>query len=300
MDFVVDQVVQLQHVHVANGDRLRVRFAGTTVEQHSLAVVSDQLVAVAIRQGAGKQALDGFRTNAIEHRGCHRCARLALFGALRNVLLPSGFDIRVEGDVPAGMRNPAQMQFQHLSKVHSRRHTQRVQHDVDRSTIREERHILFRQNAGDNALVAMSAGELVALGDLTMLRNVDADHLVHAVRQLVAVFFGVFAGDLLDVNHRTGLAVRHTQRGVTHFAALLTEDGAQQALFRSQLGFTLRGDLTHQNVAGFDFGADADNATLIEVGHRVFADVRQITGDLLGTQLGFAGVDLVFLDVNGA
>lgn len=81
------------------------------------------------------------------------------------------------------MRNPAQMQFQHLSKVHSRRHTQRVQHDVDRSTIREERHILFRQNAGDNALVAMSAGELVALGDLTMLRNVDADHLVHAVRQ---------------------------------------------------------------------------------------------------------------------
>ena len=94
--------------------------------------------------------------------------------------------------------------------------------------------------------------------------------------------------------------MRHTQRGVTHFAALLTEDGAQQALFRSQLGFALRGDLTHQNVAGFDFGADADNATLVEVGHRVFADVRQITGDLLGTQLGFAGVDLVFLDVNGA
>ena len=77
---------------------------------------------------------------------------------------------------------------------------------------------------------------LSPLGDLTMLRNVDANHLVHAVRQLVAVFFGVFAGDLLDVNHRTGLAVRHTQRGVTHFAALLTEDGAQQALFRSQLG----------------------------------------------------------------
>ena len=146
----------------------------------------------------------------------------------------------------------------------------------------------------------MSAGELVALSDLTMLRNVDANHLIHAVRQLVAVFFGVFAGDLLDVDHRTGLAVRHTQRGVTNFAALLTEDGAQQTLFRSQLGFALRGDLTHQNVAGFDFGADADNATLVEVGHRVFADVRQITGDLLGTQLGFAGVDLVFLDVDGA
>ena len=192
------------------------------------------------------------------------------------------------------------MQFQHLAKIHSRRHAQRVQHDVDRSTVGEERHVLFRQDAGDDTLVAVTAGELVALGDLTVLCDVDANHLVHAVRQFVAVFLGVFAGDFLDRDDGAGLAVRHAQRGVTHLAALLTEDGAQQTLFRSQLGLALRGDLADQNVAGFDFGADADDATLVEVGHRVLADVRQVAGDLFGTQLGFAGVDLVLLDVDGA
>ena len=81
----------------------------------------------------------------------------------------------------------------------------------------------------------------VAPGDLTMLRDVDADHLVHAVRQLVAVFLGILASDLLDGDHSTGFAVRHAQRGVTHLAALLAEDGAEQTLFRSQLGLALQG-----------------------------------------------------------
>ena len=132
----------------------------------------------------------------------------------------------------------------------------------------------------------MAAGELVAHRDLTVLGDVDADHLVDAVGQLVAVLLGILTGDLLDTDDGTGLAVGHAQGGVTHLAGLLAEDGAQQALLRGQLGLALRGDLTDQDVAGLDLGANADDAALVEVGHGVLADVRQVAGDLFGAQLG--------------
>jgi hypothetical protein len=42
------------------------------------------------------------------------------------------------------------------------------------------------QDLRDDALVAVTAGELVTLGDLALLGDVDADQLVDARRQLVA------------------------------------------------------------------------------------------------------------------
>ena len=65
-----------------------------------------------------------------------------------------------------------------------------------------------------------------------------------------------------------------------------------------ELGLALRGDLTDEDVAGTDVGTDADDATLVEVAQDVLGDVRDLTGDLLGAQLGVAGVDLVLLDVD--
>ena len=47
---------------------------------------------------------------------------------------------------------------------------------------------------------------------------------------------------------------------------LLAEDGAQQLFFRRQLGFALGRDLADQHVAGFDFGADVDDAGLVQAG----------------------------------
>jgi hypothetical protein len=63
--------------------------------------------------------------------------------------------------------------------------------------------------------------------------------------------------------------VGHLQRGVAHFASLLTEDGAQQALLGRLLGLTLRGDLADEDVAGTDLGTDTDDAALVEVGEDV-------------------------------
>ena len=50
VDLVVDQVVQLDDVHVADRDRVRERLAGAAVEQRGLSVRADHLLAVAVRQ----------------------------------------------------------------------------------------------------------------------------------------------------------------------------------------------------------------------------------------------------------
>ena len=70
--------------------------------------VTDELVAVAVRERRGQQALEGLLAHAVEHRGGHRGARLALLGALRHVLLPLRLEVGVERDVPAGVRDPAE------------------------------------------------------------------------------------------------------------------------------------------------------------------------------------------------
>ena len=195
---------------------------------------------------------------------------------------------------PAVTRRVAEVRFEHLADVHAARDTERVEHDVDRRAVGEVRHVLDGQDLGDHTLVAVAAGELVALADLALLADVDAHELVHARRQLVAVV----AREHAHVDHLAGLAVRHLEARVADLAGLLTEDRAEQALLRRELGLALRRDLADEDVAGADLGADADDAALVEVLEDVFAQVRDVTGDLLGTELGVAGVDLVLLDVD--
>ena len=88
------------------------------------------------------------------------------------------------------------------------------------------------------------------------------------------------------------------QRGVLHVRGFFTEDGAEQALFRSEFGFALRSDLADENVAGLHFRADADDAVRSEVLQRFFADVRDVARDFFRSELGVAGADLEFIDVN--
>src|SRR5699024_12881133 len=154
-------------------------------------------------------------------------------------------------------------------------------------------HILLGQDAGDDALVAVAAGHLVAHADLALLGDVAADHLADAGLQLVAVL----RGKDLDVHDDAVLAVGHTEGGVADFAGHHAGDGAQQALLSGQLGLALGRDLAHQDVAALDLGADADDAALVQVFQRVLRHVGDVPGDLLGSQLGVAALDLVLLDV---
>ena len=72
------------------------------------------------------------------------------------------------------------MRLEDLADVHPARHAERVQDDVDRGAVLEEGHVLLGDDPGDDALVPVAAGELVALRDLALLRDVDADELVDA------------------------------------------------------------------------------------------------------------------------
>src|SRR5207245_11150457 len=127
--------------------------------------------------------------------------------------------------------------------------------------IRDVGHVFGRQDPGDDALVPVPAGHLVALGDLALLRHVDAHQLIDAGRQLV---LGLPAEDL-DVDDDAALAVRHAQRRIAHLARLLAEAGTQQALLGAELRLALWRDLAHQDVARVDLGADVDDTALVEV-----------------------------------
>ena len=141
----------------------------------------------------------------------------------------------------------------------------------------------------------MTACHFIAFTDLTFLRDVDADELVHARCQLITIF----TGEDLDIDDLAEFAVRYTQGGITNFSFFVTEDSTQQSFFRRQLRLALRGDLADQDIARTDVSADHDDTVFIEVFHSVFRNRRQLTGDLFLTQLGIAGIAFIFFDMDG-
>src|SRR5262249_24011135 len=156
-------------------------------------------------------------------------------------------------------------------------------------------HVFHRQNARDDALVAVAARHLVALGDLAALRDHHAHHLVDTRGQLVVVLPRIF----LHIDDRAPRAVRHAQARVLPIPRLPTEDCAQQALFRREVGFATLRHLADENVVRAYLRADADDAALIQIGEAVFTDVRDIARDFLRAELRVPRLALVLLDVDG-
>src|SRR5690625_7479874 len=94
-----------------------------------------------------------------------------------------------------------------LAEVHSRRHTQRVQQDVDRRSIIQERHVFFRDDPGDDTLVTVPAGHLVTDLDLTLLGDIDLRQLNDTRRQLVTHLYVVTLTLEVGVEPEVHLAV---------------------------------------------------------------------------------------------
>src|SRR5690606_8166360 len=214
-------------------------------------------LAVAVGDGVLQQARQLVLARTVEDGGGDVGAGLDAVGA--DDLEPLRPLLGETGDVPAAAGEPAEVDLQDLSGVHPGRDAERVEDDVDRGAVLQERHVLDRQDLGDDALVAVAAGELVTVGDLALLRDVDAHQLVDTGGELVALL----AVEDADADDLAGLAVRHLQRGVADLTGLLTEDRAQQALLGGQLGLTLGRDLADEDVTGDDLGADADDAALV-------------------------------------
>ncbi|KKW43352.1 MAG: hypothetical protein UY94_C0043G0001, partial [Parcubacteria group bacterium GW2011_GWA2_56_21] len=186
------------------------------------------------------------------------------------------------------------MKLQYLPQVHAGRHAQGRQDDVDRTTVFRVRHVFFRKDLRDDAFVAVATRELVAHADVPDLRHFDMDALNDAGIELVAFL----AGEYFHADDAPALAVLHAKRRVFHIARFITENGTQEPLFGGELGFTFRRDLSYQDIAGTDFGADADDAVLVEVLQLGFADVRDVVRRDFRTELRVAHRRDEFLDVD--
>ena len=92
-----------------------------------------------------------------------------------------------------------------------------------------------RQDLGDDALVAVAAGHLVADADLALLGDRHPDQAVDARLEVVVEL----APELADLDDLAALAVGQAQERVLHLAGLLAEDRPQEALLRGQLGLAL-------------------------------------------------------------
>ena len=179
MNLVVHQVRQLEHVDVAHGDGLFEFIARHAIVQDSLAG-SRQTCPL-------EQRLDFVLARAVKHRRSREHSiheggrdRLNLLIAEfrdrvgeRRILEqslqfpPDGFRSGVFREDPTHLlahfkASPPKMRFQNLADVHTARHAQGIQNDFHRRPVVEVRHILFRQDAGNYALVPVTAGHLVS------------------------------------------------------------------------------------------------------------------------------------------
>ena len=114
----------------------------------------------------------------------------------------------------------SQLGFHNLSNVHARRNAQGVQANVKRSSVLQVGHVLFRQNAGDNALVSVAAGHLVAFAKLALVGDKNFNDLVNAGVQVVA-FASLKA---LNVDYYAFDSVRNAKRRVADFLGLFAKD----------------------------------------------------------------------------
>src|SRR5262245_43319406 len=108
-----------------------------------------------------------------------------LLERLRLVALTIGLERLADPAAQAAAR-PAEMGLENLAHIHAARHAERIEHDVDRGPVLKIRHVFDRYDLADHALIAVTAGHLVAGLDLALHRDEDLDHLHHAGRQLVA------------------------------------------------------------------------------------------------------------------
>ena len=305
VELVFHHVVQLHDVHDPHHDRAGNRLPGAAVVQDALAGARKlHLGALVVARGGVDHAefpgaVQHFLLALVDLEALVLAGLEAFGGGDFQHFLDGGFRGGVEHGrlelLPGQARHFTQVRFQDLAQVHAAGHTQRVEHDVHGRAVFQVRHVFGAHDLGHDALVPVAVRDLIAHLKLTLLGHVHTYHFTHAGLEVHALVAAAEAHGLDDDAALTG---HDAQGGVFHLTGLLTEDGAQQTFFGGRLGLALEAGLAHQDVAGLDFRAHAHDAVLVQVAQRGFAQARNVAGDLLRPQLGVAGVDLVFLDVD--
>ena len=188
MDLIIDQVMQLEVVHITNGNAVIELLAGTAIVNGGLAIT--------VQLDLGEVDDVALLTHDLGQLGgiCGSILTVPqLTGGVEgiaDVVLTRGIEHGGHNLDAACLGSVAQVDFQHLTDVHTGRNAQGVQHDVQRGAVGQVRHILLRQDAGNDTLVAVTACHLIADADLTLLSDIAADDLAHTGLQLIAVLRG--------------------------------------------------------------------------------------------------------------
>src|ERR1700674_4029108 len=262
VNLVVDEMRKLEHIDVADGDRLVELVAAHAVEGGNLA---------GVRQTRDFEQVADFRfARAVENRRGKGNAFAEAFGVLEQLIVAElrerlphrgfckyftepaaqrlGFHFLAEQALEAVTKllgSPAEVRLQNLADVHTRRNAERIENDLDRSAVRHVGHVFLWHDAGDDALVAVAAGHLVADGKLALHGDVGLDQLDDARGKLVALFELVLAllGDLAE----------HVDLPRGHFLDFLDLLDEQRVLFvELQTLEVARGDFLDDLTCEFD------------------------------------------------
>src|SRR5687767_1614753 len=236
MNLIVNQVMQFHNVHDAYGDLAVKTLAGPAVTEGNLARCR--------QTGFLKQIKDLFFRGTVENRRRDMNAFTILFGKLVDFRLFGTVDqfislaraeilfqappqaITVAGVgaqhfvdlLPETARRPTEVSFENLTDVHARRNAERIQDDVNRRPILQIGHVLFGENSGNDALIAVPAGHFVADLKLAHDGDKDFDHLNDARRKLIAAFefFDLVLEIALDQIDLTGRAFDDSSELIFH------------------------------------------------------------------------------------
>ena len=152
--------------------------------------------------------------------------------------------------------------------------------------------LAFYQNGKlADEFIPQSIGFFVEL----LFRHVELGFLVSLGSSLVA-FLGDFRVEC-RAYHRTAQGRGGLQGCILHIPCLVSEDGAQELLFRRRIALSLRSDLSDHNVPRLDMRSDPDDTVLIQVSGCILAYVRDIRGELLHSSLGIADFCQIFIHV---
>ena len=186
------------------------------------------------------------------------------------------------------------MNFQDLSNVHTGRYTQRVQHDIQWTSVRKEWHILNRKYTGNDTLVTMTTSHLITNGDFSLLCDVDTYRLINSWRQLITIF----SCEYLGVYNDTILTVWYLKGSITNLACFLTKDCTKKSLLCCKLSLSLRSNLTNKDITSTNLCTDTNDSALIKNLELIITYARNITGDLFRSKLCITGFCFIFFNVN--
>src|SRR5437667_11848832 len=97
------------------------------------------------------------------------------------------------------LRRNSEVRFQNLTDIHAAWDTKRIQHYLHWGSIRQERHIFFRNDAGDDAFISVATSHLISDAQLALARDINFDLLDDAGIDVVATLYSIHRTLALDL-----------------------------------------------------------------------------------------------------